>query len=118
MQWAFGISIPQTLEDVCDPTRLALIVYDMQVGIVNQIENGQQITEFFRFSTLLAKLKFASSLPVTCHSPRNSWGYLRCVWRFHGTTSNGGNVCTIQLTTRRVVQVEDTALLVADSSAS
>ena len=45
MQWAFGISIPQTLEDVCDPTRLALIVYDMQVGIVNQIENGQQITD-------------------------------------------------------------------------
>jgi len=45
MQRAFGISIPQTLEDVCDPTRLALIVYDMQVGIVNQIENGQQITD-------------------------------------------------------------------------
>jgi nicotinamidase-related amidase len=45
MQGAFGISIPQTLEDVCDPTRLALIVYDMQVGIVNQIENGQQITD-------------------------------------------------------------------------
>src|SRR5947208_16373082 len=45
MQWAFGISIPQTLEDVCDPTRLALIVYDMQVGIVNQIENGKQITD-------------------------------------------------------------------------
>jgi biuret amidohydrolase len=45
MQRAFGISIPQTLEDVCDPTRLALIVYDMQVGIVNQIEDGQQITD-------------------------------------------------------------------------
>jgi biuret amidohydrolase len=45
MQRTFGISIPQTLEDVCDPTRLALIVYDMQVGIVNQIENGQQITD-------------------------------------------------------------------------
>src|SRR6266568_6797175 len=45
MQRAFGISIPQTLEDVCDPTRLALIVYNMQVGIVNQIENGQQITD-------------------------------------------------------------------------
>src|SRR3989442_12611017 len=44
MQRAFGLNIPQTLEDVCDPTRLALIVYDMQVGIVKQIENGQQIT--------------------------------------------------------------------------
>lgn len=45
MQQAFGLSIPQTLEDICDPTRLALVVYDMQVGIVKQIENGQQITD-------------------------------------------------------------------------
>jgi biuret amidohydrolase len=45
MEWAFGLNIPQTLDDVCDPTRLALIVYDMQVGIVKQIENGQQITD-------------------------------------------------------------------------
>jgi nicotinamidase-related amidase len=45
MQRAFGLSIPQTLEDVCDPTRLALIVYDMQVGIVSQIGNGHQITQ-------------------------------------------------------------------------
>ena len=34
MQRAFGLDIPQTLDDVCDPTRLALVVYDMQVGIV------------------------------------------------------------------------------------
>ncbi len=44
MRHAFGLNIPQTLEDVCDQTRLALIVYDMQVGIVKQIENGEQIT--------------------------------------------------------------------------
>ena len=44
MHRAFGLSIPQTLEDVCDPTRLALVVYDMQVGIVNQIRNGPEIT--------------------------------------------------------------------------
>ena len=45
MQRAFGLNIRQTLEDVCDPTSLALIVYDMQVGIVSQIENGRQITD-------------------------------------------------------------------------
>src|ERR1700675_3881826 len=45
MQQAFGLNIPQTLEDICDPTRLALVVYDMQVGIVKQIENGRQITD-------------------------------------------------------------------------
>jgi nicotinamidase-related amidase len=45
MQRTFGLNIPQTLEEICDPTRLALVVYDMQVGIVKQIENGQQITD-------------------------------------------------------------------------
>ena len=45
MQQVFGLKIPQSLEDVCDPTRLALVVYDMQVGIVKQIKNGQQITD-------------------------------------------------------------------------
>jgi biuret amidohydrolase len=45
MQRAFGLGIPRTSDDVCDPARLALVVYDMQVGIVNQIENGQQIID-------------------------------------------------------------------------
>src|SRR5215813_4911359 len=45
MQRASGLNIPQTLEEVCDRTRLALVVYDMQVGIVTQIKNGRQITE-------------------------------------------------------------------------
>jgi nicotinamidase-related amidase len=45
VQQTFGLNIPQTLEEICDSTRLALVVYDMQVGIVKQIENGQQITD-------------------------------------------------------------------------
>src|SRR5580693_10508019 len=45
MQRVFELDIPQTLDDVCDPRRLALVVYDMQVGIVKQIEDGHQITE-------------------------------------------------------------------------
>lgn len=44
MQHAFGLDIPQTLEEACDPRRMALLVYDMQVGIVRQIKNGEQIT--------------------------------------------------------------------------
>jgi len=44
MQQVFGLRIPQTLEDVCDPARLALVVYDMQIGIVKQVENGREIT--------------------------------------------------------------------------
>ncbi|HEU5404324.1 MAG TPA: cysteine hydrolase, partial [Terriglobales bacterium] len=43
MQQIFGLNIPESLEEVCDPARLALIVYDMQVGIVSQIKNGREI---------------------------------------------------------------------------
>lgn len=44
MQRAFGLTIRQTLDDVCHPSSLALIVYDMQIGIVRQITNGAEIT--------------------------------------------------------------------------
>jgi nicotinamidase-related amidase len=44
LEHAFGLDIPRTLEEVCHPQRLALLVYDMQVGILSQIKNGGQIT--------------------------------------------------------------------------
>jgi len=43
MHHAFGLDIPRTLEDVCDPRRMALVVYDMQVGILHQIANRAEI---------------------------------------------------------------------------
>ena len=44
MKQAFGVAIPQTLEDVCDRSKLALLVYDMQVGIIRQLKNGEAVT--------------------------------------------------------------------------
>jgi nicotinamidase-related amidase len=44
MKRVYGLSIPQTLKEVCDPQRVALLVYDMQVGILSQIEKPEQIT--------------------------------------------------------------------------
>ena len=44
MKDIFGLSIPETLEEVCDPRRVALLVYDMQVGILNQIKNADAVT--------------------------------------------------------------------------
>jgi nicotinamidase-related amidase len=43
MKQAFGIGIPRTLEDVCDPARLALLIYDMQVGITSQVRGADAI---------------------------------------------------------------------------
>src|SRR6266567_2118312 len=44
MNTASGLNIPQTLEEVCDPQRVALLVYDMQVGILSQIANPDKVT--------------------------------------------------------------------------
>jgi biuret amidohydrolase len=40
MERAFGLEIPQSLEEACDPRRVALIVYDMQVGILRHIDRS------------------------------------------------------------------------------
>src|SRR5215216_4630794 len=44
MEHAYGLNIPRTLEEVCDPRRMALLVYDMQVGIVSQLPDGPEVT--------------------------------------------------------------------------
>jgi nicotinamidase-related amidase len=52
MKHGYGLTIPETLDDVIDRGRTALIVYDMQVGIVPQIPDGGEIVR--RVSVLLA----------------------------------------------------------------
>lgn len=44
VQKAFGLEIPQSIEEACSPQRMALIVYDMQVGILHQLKHGPAIT--------------------------------------------------------------------------
>ncbi len=44
MQRAYGLQVPQNLKEACDPQRLALIVYDMQVGVLSQIKDGAAVT--------------------------------------------------------------------------
>jgi len=43
MKHAFGLSIPQTIEDAIDLESTALIVYDMQVGIIRQLTYGGEV---------------------------------------------------------------------------
>jgi biuret amidohydrolase len=44
LQRAYGLEVPQNLKEACDPRRLALIVYDMQVGILRQVQGGDAVT--------------------------------------------------------------------------
>jgi nicotinamidase-related amidase len=43
VEHAYGLEIPQTIEEACDPRRVALIVYDMQIGILRQLSDGERI---------------------------------------------------------------------------
>lgn len=40
MHRRFGLDIPQTLGDACNPATMAVIVYDMQAGVLGQLPDG------------------------------------------------------------------------------
>jgi nicotinamidase-related amidase len=48
MKSIYGLSIPTASEELLDPTRLALVVYDMQVGIRSQIGDGDRVVAAVR----------------------------------------------------------------------
>jgi hypothetical protein len=91
MQRAYGLQVPQTLEEVCDPRRLALIVYDMQVGILSQIHEGAAVTG--KITEVLGAARDAgvrTSSLATCRCRRKSWVCFSCAWRWRGSAQHGG----------------------------
>ncbi|WJR77675.1 cysteine hydrolase [Bradyrhizobium sp. NP1] len=57
MKQAANIEIPETLKEICDPRRMALVVYDMQIGILRQIKNPDEIVS--RVARVLAAARAA-----------------------------------------------------------
>jgi biuret amidohydrolase len=43
-----GLDVPKSLKEVCRPERLALLVYDMQVGILGQIADRESVIQNVR----------------------------------------------------------------------
>jgi nicotinamidase-related amidase len=43
-----GLNVPESLGEVCRPERLALLVYDMQVGILEQLPDSEKVIESVR----------------------------------------------------------------------
>ncbi len=68
MEHAFGLDIPRTLDEVCDPRRLALLVYDMQVGVVSQLPDGAEVTR-----RVAAVLRMARVAGVRTFFTRHMW---------------------------------------------
>jgi biuret amidohydrolase len=55
MEHASGLDVPRTLEDACDPRRLALLVYDMQVGIVERVPDPRATIDKVRAALTVAR---------------------------------------------------------------
>lgn len=45
MQEEFGLQIPETLQETCDPRRAALLVYDMQIDVLRQVPERDRIVD-------------------------------------------------------------------------
>jgi nicotinamidase-related amidase len=45
MDRLYGLSVPRSLRDACRPERLGLVVYDMQVGILEQIADRSRVLQ-------------------------------------------------------------------------
>lgn len=43
-----GLEVPESLEEICRPDRLALLVYDMQIGILEQIADRETVVDNVR----------------------------------------------------------------------
>ena len=43
MKTLYGLNIPTSLPEICDREQLALLVYDMQIGIAGQISGAEKI---------------------------------------------------------------------------
>lgn len=88
MPEAHGLSIPTKLAELCQPSRTALVVYDMQVGVVSQIDEGKAVTE-----RCAALLKSARSAGYPIYFTRHRWlpnrlagvGQLRRAMLWHRT---------------------------------
>ena len=64
MQRAYGLDIPRTLEEAIDPSRLALLVYDMQVGIFTQAPGLRDVTP--RVAEVVAAAREAGVRTIFC----------------------------------------------------
>jgi nicotinamidase-related amidase len=45
MDQLHGLEVPRSLSEICRPEKLALLVYDMQIGILGQIADGERVIE-------------------------------------------------------------------------
>ena len=43
MKRIYGLEVRTTLPEICNPVHMALLIYDMQVGIVSQVKDAERV---------------------------------------------------------------------------
>jgi nicotinamidase-related amidase len=66
MKRAYGLAIPETLRETVDPSVTALIVYDMQIGILRQMKQGEAM-----LASVLRVLEIARAAGVRIYFTRH-----------------------------------------------
>lgn len=61
MQQAYGVSVPETVAEMCSPATTGVLVYDVQVGILAHVRDRDGVVE--RIRSVLAAAR-AASVPV------------------------------------------------------
>jgi isochorismate hydrolase len=71
MKRANGLEIPESVEEAIDLDRTALLVYDMQVGILRQLQHGSDIlTKVAEVLAVARESDFGHAFSVIRHFPR------------------------------------------------
>jgi len=76
MKEAYRLSIPETPEEVCNPQRVALLVYDMQVGILRQIANPHDVTRQVRTALAAARDAGVGVLLASSFAAKRTHGHV------------------------------------------
>src|SRR5271166_6652780 len=83
-----GLPIPTSPAEACDPRRMAVLIYDMQVGLCQQVPCGSSISEA---CVRLRDRCRAASVPVAYSRhlslPSRWMGAFQPEWRWPGSAS-------------------------------
>jgi hypothetical protein len=85
MQTIHRLPIAASLEEACYPRRLALLIYDMQVGICQQVSCGRQSPRPANGSAIVAAppaFRWPTAGIYRCQF--NGWALSRPGWQWHG----------------------------------
>ena len=62
MQHAYGVAVPETIAEMCSPSSTAVLVYDVQVGILAHVKNSDDLIG--RIRAVIEAARAANALVV------------------------------------------------------